>query len=116
MKIQSFIIKFIFIKLLKHILPFTSRSYSSFTVNDLIYIFCASPAYTSIVLTYFMGSYLSLRLVEQQQKQLAVRLDSIVVICKVKNWCSRKIELVVNSEGHITEPNSLLDSIKDQKS
>ena len=47
----------------------------------------ASLAQTSVLITYWMGSDLSLKPVDQQQRQLAVRHESIVVFCKVKSRC-----------------------------
>ena len=64
-------------------------------------ILCASSAYTSVPITYCMGSDFSLQPVDQQQRQLAVRHDSIVVpfLRTGVSVLASRIELVMKSEN-----------------
>ena len=60
-----------------------------------------------------MSFDLSLKSVDQQQKQLAVRHESIVIFYKVKGPCISQEKWIWIVRGIITEPNSLLYLIKD---
>ena len=79
--------------------------------------FRAFSAYTSVLITYCMGSDLFLRPVNQQRRQLAVGHYSIVVFSQSQELVYQlgKLSWLCIVRGTIAEPSSLLHSVRDLK-